>query len=277
MPHLKGSEILTYQLHDLVSRQTAQTTSTNTSRLHPNSTQVRTLIVASVYILVIGILWHIPFLSWILYPFKLLTVGFHEASHALAGVLTCARIYSVELDPDEGGATRMSGGIPWITLPAGYLGSSLIGAALIACGFDTKASKIACLVLGGFFLITLWWARRNFLTWVLIIGMVGLIVAFWFIAHAVALRYLILFIGVMSDLYAIWDIIDDTVARKVNSSDASHFAEICGCFPSRVWGVIWTLQALIFMAAGLLVGIVAFKDNSAEQATDASHFLPTLR
>ena len=28
--------------------------------------------------------------------------------------------------------------------------------------------------------------------------------------------------------------IDDTIARKVNSSDASHFAEICGCFPSRV-------------------------------------------
>ena len=64
---------------------------------------------------------------------------------------------------DEGGETRMSGGIPWITLPAGYLGSSLIGACLIACGFDTNASKIACLVLAAFFLFTLWWARRNWL------------------------------------------------------------------------------------------------------------------
>lgn len=57
----------------------------------------------------------------------------------------------------------MSGGIPWITLPAGYLGSGLIGAALIACGFDTNASKIASLVLAAFFLFTLWWARRNWL------------------------------------------------------------------------------------------------------------------
>ena len=64
---------------------------------------------------------------------------------------------------DEGGATRMSGGIPFLTLPAGYLGSSFIGAVLIACGFDTNASKVASLVLAGFFLFTLWWARRNLL------------------------------------------------------------------------------------------------------------------
>ena len=64
---------------------------------------------------------------------------------------------------DEGGATKLSGGIHWLTLPAGYLGSSLIGAALIACGFDTNASKVACIVLGAFFICTLWWARRNLL------------------------------------------------------------------------------------------------------------------
>lgn len=57
----------------------------------------------------------------------------------------------------------MSGGISWITLPAGYLGSSFIGAVLITCGFDTNASKIASLVLAVFFLFTLWWARRNWL------------------------------------------------------------------------------------------------------------------
>jgi uncharacterized membrane protein YphA (DoxX/SURF4 family) len=57
----------------------------------------------------------------------------------------------------------MSGGISWLTLPAGYLGSSFIGACLIACGFNTNASKIASLVLAVFFLFTLWWARKNWL------------------------------------------------------------------------------------------------------------------
>ncbi|KAJ7043232.1 peptidase M50B-like-domain-containing protein [Mycena alexandri] len=244
------------------------------SKLTPSDTQKTTLIVAGVYIIVIAILWHVPYLNKIIYPFKLLTVGFHEMSHAIMGVLTCATIHSIELDPDEGGATSMSGGIPWLTLPAGYLGSSFIGACLIACGFDTNASKIAVIVLGVFFIFTLWWARRNLLTWALILGMAGLIILFWFVAESVALRYLVLFIGVMSCMYVLWDVIDDTIARKVNSSDASAFSRICGCFPSQVWGVIWLIQAFIFFAAGVLVGLAAFKESTAQQKSDASHFLP---
>lgn len=244
------------------------------STLTPNETQRNTLIVAACYIVAIGILWHVPYLTLILYPFKLLTVGFHEMSHAFMGVLTCATIHSIELDPDEGGATRMSGGIPWLTLPAGYLGSCLIGAALIACGFDTNASKVACLVLAVFFLFTLWWARKEILTWLLILGMSGLIVLFWFVGGGVALRYFVLFVGVMSCLYVLWDIIDDTIARKVNGSDASSFAKICGCCPSQVWGVIWLMIAAGFFAAGIIVGIVAFKQSAAQQASDSLHFLP---
>ncbi|KAI0311503.1 peptidase M50B-like-domain-containing protein [Amylostereum chailletii] len=239
--------------------------------LEPNATQRTTLIVAGCYIIAIAILWHVPILNIVS---ELLTVGFHEMSHAFAGVLTCGHVHSIELDPDEGGATRISGGIDWITLPAGYLGSSLIGAILIACGFDTNASKVASLVLAGFFLITLWWARRNLLTWALILGMSGLIVLFWFVAGGVALRFLVLFIGVMSCLYVLWDVIDDTIARKINTSDASAFSRICGCFPSQVWGVIWLIIACAFFALGIIVGLLVFKESASEQAEDASHFLP---
>jgi hypothetical protein len=59
----------------------------------------------------------------------------------------------------------------------------------------------------------------------------------------------------MSCFYAMWDIIDgkqlhnrpaskayphvmcvDTIARKLNSSDASEYAEMIGFFGPRVWG-----------------------------------------
>jgi len=104
--------------------------------------------------------------------------------------------------------------------------------------------------------------------------MSGLIVLFWFLRGGEVLRYLVLFIGVMSCLYVLWDVIDDTIARKVNTSDASAFAKICGCFPSRVWGVIWLVIAFIFFLLGIMVGILAFKQSAAQQKEDAEHFLP---
>ena len=85
----------------------------------------------------------------------------------------------------------MQGGISAITLPAGYLGSSFIGALLIFCGFDIVASKIASIGLGVCFLLILWWARKDWLTIFTIVLAVGLLVACWFIAHAEALKYVV--------------------------------------------------------------------------------------
>lgn len=62
---------------------------------------------------------------------------------------------------------------------------------------------MACLVLGVFFLLTLVWARSSFIAWVTIIFAAGLIVLCWLVASSVALRFLVLFIGVMSCLYSV--------------------------------------------------------------------------
>jgi hypothetical protein len=137
----------------------------------------------------------------------MLVIAFHEFGHAITSVLTGGRVKSISLDPHEGGVTKMHGGIDALTLPAGYLGSSIIGALLIFCGFDIVASKIASIVLGVCFLLTLWWARRDWLTIGTVLAAVGLLVACWFIKHAEALKYVVLFIGVMSALYSVWDIV----------------------------------------------------------------------
>jgi hypothetical protein len=121
----------------------------------------------------------------------MLTIAFHEFGHAITAMCTGGHVKSISLDPREGGVTHMTGGITAITLPAGYLGSSLIGALLIFCGFDIVASKIASIVLGVCFLLTLWWARRDWLTIGTILAAVGLLIACWFIAHAEALRFVV--------------------------------------------------------------------------------------
>ncbi|KAL1867675.1 hypothetical protein Daus18300_006230 [Diaporthe australafricana] len=234
-----------------------------------------TLGVIAAYVVGIAILWVIPKVNYLLWPFKMLVIAFHEFSgHALGCKITGGKVESISLDPREGGVTHMRGGKRAITLPAGYLGSSLIGALLTFCGFNIVASKVASIVVGVAFLLILWWGRRDWLTIATILAAVGLIVGCWFIADGEAVRYIILFIGVMSSMYSTWDIYDDLIRRKVNESDASKFAKDYGG-SSQCWGVIWSIISLCFMAAGIIAGIAAFPQTTAEQRQDSDDFIPT--
>ncbi|TRX93810.1 hypothetical protein FHL15_005192 [Xylaria flabelliformis] len=262
-----GAEATRLVSRDVVSRRDLAVTS---------DSQKVTLGIIAAYVVIIAILWNFPYVRWSLWPFKMLVIAFHEFGHAITAVLTGGRVKSISLDPHEGGVTHMVGGKSAITLPAGYLGSSLIGAILIFTGFNIVASKIVSIGLGVCFLLTLWWGKRDWLTIITILLAVGLLIASWFIVHAEALRFVVLFIGVMSSLYSVWDIkqCDDLILRKVNSSDASVFAKRYGG-SSQCWGVIWSIISILFLAAGIIAGIAAFPQSFAQQEDDSKNFLPT--
>jgi hypothetical protein len=205
---------------------------------------------------------------------QMLVIAFHEFGHAIVALLTGGHVKSISLDPHEGGVTHFSGGSTALTLPAGYLGSSIIGALLTFCGFDIVASKVASIVLGVCFLLTLWWGKRNWLTILTVLLAVALLIACWFIDHAEALRFVVLFIGVMSSLYSVWDICDDLILRKVNSSDASVFAKRYGG-SSQCWGIIWSIISVVVMAVGIVAGLAAFSQSFQEQQKDSQDFIPT--
>ena len=205
----------------------------------------------------------------------MLVIAFHEFGHASTAMCTGGRVESITLDPREGGLTRMRGGWSAVTLPAGYLGSSVIGALLIFCGFNIVASKVASIVLGVCFLLTLWWGKKDWLTILTILTAVGILIAFWFINHAEALRFMVLFIGVMSSLYSVWDICDDLIWRKINTSDATQFAKRYGG-SSQCWGVIWSIISILVMAVGIVAGIAAFGQSTEQQIKDSQGFIPTI-
>ena len=97
----------------------------------------------------------------------------------------------------------------------------------------------------------------------------------------------------MSALYSVWDIVrhlnyllassysnlallqcDDLILRKVNTSDASVFAQKYGG-SSPCWGVIWSIISLAFMVLGIIAGIAAFPESFSEQEKDSNSFIPT--
>ncbi|KAJ3334064.1 hypothetical protein HDU76_011588 [Blyttiomyces sp. JEL0837] len=240
------------------------------SQLNPNAEQWRTIYFLAGFAVAITILWHVPILKHILWPFKVFTVALHEFGHASVGLCTGARVQSITLDPDEGGLTKMLGGNMYLSLPAGYLSSSFWGALMIFCGFNVIASKVVIVVVGICMLITLFVAK-NWLARVITIGFIVLMGVLWYVDDVylkdsdTLLRYVVLFLGVMSSLYSVWDIIEDLVIRKVNESDASHFSRICchGCLAPQAWGVIWFIISILFIAAGVIAALVVFKDDGA--------------
>jgi hypothetical protein len=177
------------------------------------------------------------------YPFRVFVVFLHEISHGLAAVLTGGRIVSIGLSVDEGGVCVTQGGSRFVTLSAGYLGSLLFGALFLLLGARRKHAGAIVGLIGLFVLVvTLVYVRTLF-------GFVyGLLAAAVLILVASKLKpdasqILLVAIGVMSCLYAVWAIASDVLLRSVPSSDASALARLT-LVPALVWGVLWIAISL---------------------------------
>ncbi|KAH6755964.1 peptidase M50B-like protein [Perilla frutescens var. hirtella] len=207
--------------------------------------QVVFLATIGVFTVVILALWR----TFLLTPFKLITVFLHEASHAIACKLTCGEVEGIQVHANEGGMTQTRGGVYWLILPAGYLGSSFWGMALILASTNLLTSRIAagCLILS---LLIVLFIAQNWTLRGLCIGFIVFLAVFWILQETTKVRilhYIILFIGVMNSLFSVYDIYDDLISRRVHSSDAEKFAELCPCCTGVGWGVIWQFNAFLLL------------------------------
>ncbi|KNE66735.1 hypothetical protein AMAG_11232 [Allomyces macrogynus ATCC 38327] len=122
---------------------------------HPSMQMIHVFEIMGAYFFIFAVLWNIPYLGRLLDPLKLIVVAFHEFSHAIVGKCTGAKIESIEVNPDQGGATRLRGGNACLVLPAGYIGSSIFGSLLVFCSFDLLACKISAGIVAFALLCTL--------------------------------------------------------------------------------------------------------------------------
>lgn len=166
----------------------------------------------------------------------------------------------------------MTGGIPPIILTAGYLSSILIGSALMMASFDITASKIAALVAYPMLIICFWFGK----TWarIRILICMAISIAFFFINHATALRFYVLFLGVLNAFYVLWDIADDFIFRKANESDIALFARMTRA-STQIWILFWFTVTLAFVSLAIVGGLYFFDRSIEAQKAAQAHFLPT--
>ncbi len=194
-------------------------------------------------IIVLGAL----FFLWntrIIYPLKLLTVFFHESSHAIMTVATGGDVIELEVNQFQGGHVISRGGNRFLTLSAGYLGSLLWGALIYLIAAKTRKDKQAMFILGCIMIIIALMVVRNTFGFFFAVG-TGLVLIVLGIRAPEKINDVILrVIGLASMVYVPLDIFSDTISRSHLMSDARMLAQEFGGF-TMMWGALWIALSLI--------------------------------
>lgn len=212
-------------------------------------------------VLVILSLWF--WQSWLVFPFKLLTVFFHELSHGIAAVITGGSIERIELNMNEGGVCYTRGGWFPLILLAGYLGSLLWGTVLLITAARTRYDReivggLGVLVLG----VTLVYIRNaSGFAFGALFG-VGLLALAKYSSEWVCDQFL-KYLGLTSSLYVVFDIKSDLIDRNVPMSDAYRLAEMVW-LPGWVVGILWLALAVVILWKAMGV---ALKHAETESST----------
>ncbi len=202
--------------------------------------------------LVVFACWNLP----VIWPLKVLVVFLHEASHALAALLTGGRVDEISLSVLEGGHVISRGGNLFLIISAGYLGSLLLGSALFIFGLHTTWDRTMVAGLGVIMIaLALIYMRELFpLVFCLGTGVVLLGVA-RFLDQRVS-DLVLRIIGLTSMIYVPYDIFSDTILRSHLNSDARIMSQMIGG-PTLFWGVLWLVISVVVVAAVLRYALTA--------------------
>ncbi|MEL6681027.1 MAG: M50 family metallopeptidase [Pseudomonadota bacterium] len=195
-------------------------------------------------------LWQTPIVD----PLKILIVFFHELSHAIATILTGGEVISLSVSSDQGGVVWSRGGNRFLTLTAGYLGSLLIGVALLLAATRSKADRGVMAACGAVMLVVAGLYIRDIFALFFALGTgVAMLAMARFLGHTandLALRVM----GLSSMIYVPYDIFSDTIARSNLRSDARMLAEEFGG-TTIMWGGLWLVLSLIVIGWCLRYGL----------------------
>jgi hypothetical protein len=195
--------------------------------------------------LLLAVAWYF-WNSVFLYPLRLLVTFFHEVGHALAALITGGRVSEIALDPNGSGFCKISGGMPLLVIPAGYIGSMAAGCLLLITAFRTHLDKFVTLALGlALLLVTALYIRTPFaLGFCLFMGAVFVFASWKFSEETNEL--MLSFIGVTSCLEALFDIRTLMQYDGSTKSDAVRFSELIP-LPPMVWAGLWGLFSFLVL------------------------------
>lgn len=196
--------------------------------------------------------WVVPTLGWLTLPLRYLYTLLHEIGHALAAAITGAYDISIQIALDGSGVTWSRGGHLLVVAPAGYIGATAMGAAMLWVAKTpqgaTNALRTMAITLGIAWLV---WVRFDplgmalclvfgFLTWMIAIRATGetLLFAAQFLGAFLCLASLQAVLGVVGML------------GLPIENDAVILEKATG-IPAAFSALLWAAMSVVAVGVGL--------------------------
>lgn len=214
---------------------------------------------------IVFILWNIPQLGFLLYPFRLFVTFIHEAGHGLMALFTGGAVDSIVVNSSGSGVARTIGGHRALILPAGYLGSAFFGAALFYLTNKIPFPRKISLVVGTLLILaSLFMGAREL---ALVIGVImGTGLIFVGLRASITVNLLLLnFLAIITGLNAVLDIFSLvrytgstlTSGGVVVHNDAAAFTrEVTPFISAAVWAVIWAILAITILGLSIWYSVI---------------------
>ncbi len=217
----------------------------------------RALTIAILGFVIVLVLWNIPQLDFVLYPFRLFVTFVHESGHALAALLTGGRVGGMTVFANGSGVTLTAGGSRLLILPMGYLGAALFGAALFyitnTVPFPRTISVVLAILLGA---ITLLYTSFLSTAWLVGVGSALVLLALWRFADRSVNLLVLDVLATITGLNAVLDLVglinfSGSALGSVRNDAAAFSAEIAPIIPPVLWAILWAVLALALLGAAV--------------------------
>ena len=244
--------------------------------------QFKLLMVATLVSIVLWVIsLYLPLVGLVVYPLQLFATFIHEGAHVLATILTGNSVQSLTVSSDGSGAVWSQGAgllSGLLISSAGYLGTTLYGAGLLAWMRFGYSSRIALYISAGF--VVAMTVMFGFLApvfslfstvtvgSVLFTGFAGLMVAailaaVAYFASAKWANFALAFLAVQCLLNAMFSLVDLLFITTLTNghSDAVNMSAATG-IPAIVWVLIWFGISILMISAGLRIYSISKRSKS---------------
>lgn len=224
--------------------------------------RTRALWTAAAAFAIAFVLWNVPQLGALMYPFRLFVTFVHESGHGLAAILSGGALDGFDVFADGTGVARTLGGNAALILPAGYLGAALFGSVLFYLTNTVQHTRVITGMLGGF-LIVMTVLFTNLFSTAFVVGILGGAILFYMAARGGSVMNLLLLnvLALLTAFHALLDVIylisnSGAALGDVRNDAAAFSAAFTPIVPAGVWAALWAGLAIVMMAAAFYFSII---------------------